>query len=40
MAPSYSLVRPYYACESRIRYVSRWWGGYFEKFVWAVITIA
>jgi hypothetical protein len=22
MAPSYSLVRPYYACESRIRYVS------------------
>ena len=22
------------------RYVSRWWGGYFEKFVWAVITIS
>ena len=39
MAPSHSLVRPYYACESRIRYVSRWKGGYFEKFVWAVITM-
>ncbi len=40
IVPSHSLVRPYYACKSRIRYVVLARGGHSEKFVWAMLTIA
>ena len=39
IVPSHSLVRPYYACKSRIRYVVLARGGHFEKFVWSMLTI-
>ena len=40
IVPSHSLVRPYYACKSRIRYVVLARGGHSEKFVWSMLTIA
>ena len=39
IVPSHSLVCPYYACKSRIRYVVLARGGHSEKFVWAMLTI-
>ena len=40
IVPSHSLVRPYYACKSRIRYVVLARGGHSEKFVWSMLTIS
>ena len=39
MAPSHPLLRPYYACKSRFRYVVLARGGHSKKFVWAMLTI-
>eukprot|EP01048_Picozoa_sp_COSAG05_P032072 COSAG05_NODE_12076_length_484_cov_2.779221_1_plen_122_part_01 len=40
IVPPYSIVCPYHARKSRIRYVVLARGGHSEKFVWSMLTIA